>query len=30
MIEPLDRTKLFKDIKVAGWENDVEKVAKVF
>ena len=30
MIEPLDRTKLFKDIKVAGWENDVDKVAKVF
>jgi len=29
-IEPYNKAKVFKDIKVAGWENDADKVGKIY
>lgn len=29
-VEPYDKTKIFKDIKVAGWENDADKVGRIY
>lgn len=29
-VEPYDKTKIFKDIKVAGWEDDADKVGRIY